>query len=48
MSQGEQAKEGELRRQRGGVKGSKGGEGHFRLGFRFPTTCDKKKFDDNR
>ena len=24
------------------VKGEKGGEGHFRLGFRVPTTCDEK------
>ena len=31
-----------------GKKGSEGGKGYFRLGFRVPTTCHKKKFDDNR
>ena len=29
-----------------GVRGSKGSGTYVILGFRVPTTCDKKKFDD--
>ena len=30
----------------GGSEGGRGGEAHVILGFRVPTTCDGKKFDD--